>query len=524
MNVENKKGREEISDGILILDYGSQYTQLIARRIREFNVFSEIVPPPDTADKIAGLDPKGLVLSGGPASVYDKDSPALPEGLLELNIPILGICYGMHLIASEAGGKITRGKRREYGAAILNVEENSGIFKDFDKGEEIKVWMSHGDLVDELPQGFEVIASTGNTPAAAIYHEGKKIACVQFHPEVAHTPRGNEIIADFLFEICGCTRGWTMKNFITSSLNKVRHEVGTGQVICGLSGGVDSFVAATLVQKAIGDRLTCIFVDNAFLRKDEAKSLQHMFNKYLDANLVTIDASEEFVRGLKGVIDPEEKRRIIGHIFIDVFGREARKLEDVDFLIQGTLYPDVIESVSVHGPSSTIKTHHNVGGLPEDLPFRIIEPLRWLFKDEVRKLGKELGLPGVVIGRHPFPGPGLAVRILGEVTENRLERLREADAIYIEEIRKGGFYDQIWQAFAVLLPVQSTGVMGDQRTYENVIVLRAVTSRDGMTADWFPYPPEFLGKVSRRIINEVDGVNRVAYDVSSKPPSTIEWE
>ncbi len=516
--------RVEVSDGILILDYGSQYTQLIARRVREFNVFSEIIPPPRTAEEIAGLNPKGLVLSGGPASVYDEDSPAIPEGILELGIPILGICYGMHLIAAGAGGKIARGRRREYGAAMLRVEEDSGIFRGFEKREEIQVWMSHGDLVQELPRGFEVIASTGNTPAAAIYHDDRRIAGVQFHPEVVHTPRGNEILANFLFEICGCTRGWTMKNFIVSSVERIRDEVGSGRAICGLSGGVDSFVAATLVQKAIGDRLTCIFVDNAFLRKNEAESLKEMFHSYLEADLVMVDACEEFIRGLKGVIDPEEKRRIIGRIFIDVFGREARKLENADFLIQGTLYPDVIESVSVHGPSSTIKTHHNVGGLPEDLPFGIVEPLRWLFKDEVRELGKELGLPDIVIGRHPFPGPGLAVRILGEVTEDRLERLREADAIYIDEIREGGFYDQIWQAFAVLLPVQSTGVMGDQRTYENVIVLRAVTSRDGMTADWFPYPPEFLGRVSRRIINEVNGVNRVAYDISSKPPSTIEWE
>jgi GMP synthase (glutamine-hydrolysing) len=511
-------------DGILILDYGSQYTQLIARRIRELRVFSEIIPPPSDASAIAAREPAGVILSGGPASVYDPGAPELPDGLLDLGVPVLGICYGMHLVARASGAVITRGLRREYGQATLTVMENGDLFRGFDPGETIQVWMSHGDLLEAPPDGFGVIGRTENTPAAAVYDARRRIACVQFHPEVAHTPRGGEILSNFVFGICRCRPGWTMKNFIESSLSVIRDEVGEGRAICGLSGGVDSFVAATLVQRAIGDRLTCIFVDNGLLRLDEAESLDRLFHEHLDAELITVDARREFLDALAGVVDPEQKRRRIGHVFIDVFGREAERLPGVEVLVQGTLYPDVIESVSVHGPSSTIKTHHNVGGLPERLPFRISEPLRWLFKDEVRELGRELGLPDVVIGRHPFPGPGLAVRILGEVTEDRLERLRAADAIFIDEIRRRGLYDRIWQAFAVLLPVQSVGVMGDQRTYENVIVLRAVTSRDGMTADWFPFPADFLGEVSRRVINEVDGVNRVAYDISSKPPSTIEWE
>jgi GMP synthase (glutamine-hydrolysing) len=515
---------EEISKGILILDYGSQYTQLIARQVRELKVFSEIIPPPSNAGSISDSKPMGIILSGGPASVYDQDSPDLPDGLLDLDIPVLGICYGMHLVAKESKGKIKRGERREYGSAMLKILVNGGLFKGFDMGEEVQVWMSHGDLVEGLTAEFDVIGRTDNTPVAAFFNEEKRIVCVQFHPEVAHTPRGKEIIANFLFEICCCQPDWTMKNFINSTLKGIKSEIGEGMAICGLSGGVDSFVAATLVQKAIGERLTCIFVDNGLLRKDEATSLERVFHHHLNARLVMVDAREEFVTALKGILDPEEKRRIIGHTFIDVFRREAMKIEGVDCLVQGTLYPDVIESVSVRGPSSTIKTHHNVGGLPENLPFKINEPLRWLFKDEVRELGEELGLSSVVLGRHPFPGPGLAVRILGEVTEGQLNRLREADALFIEEIRKEGVYDEIWQAFAVLLPVQSVGVMGDQRTYENVIVLRAVTSRDGMTADWFSFPSDFLGKVSRRIINEVEGVNRVVYDISTKPPSTIEWE
>jgi len=516
--------RDDISGGILILDYGSQYTQLIARRVRELNVYSEVIPPPDTADLIKKLGPMGVILSGGPASVYDPGAPVLPEGLLEAGIPILGICYGMHLVVNACGGKIVRGKRREYGAAMLTVEGADGIFRGFGAGEEIQVWMSHGDRIKTLPKGFQATGKTDNTPAAAIYHREKRIACVQFHPEVVHTHRGEEIIANFLFEICGCRPGWTMKNFIKSACTTIRDEVGDGRVICGLSGGVDSFVTATLLDRAIGSRLICVFVDNGLLRKDEPVTLEGVFHRYLDSSLVMVDARKDFIEALRGVVDPEEKRKIIGHLFIDIFDREASRLRDIKFLAQGTLYPDVIESVSVRGPSSKIKTHHNVGGLPDRLPFRIIEPLRWLFKDEVRELGRELGLPSEVIGRHPFPGPGLAVRILGEVSEDRLERLREADAIFIEEIRRRDFYDTIWQAFAVLLPVHSVGVMGDRRTYENVIALRAVTSTDGMTADWFPFPPGFIGEVSRRIINEVEGVNRVVYDISSKPPSTIEWE
>jgi len=516
---------EEIDKGILILDYGSQYTQLIARGVRELKVFSEILPPPEDAEAIKALGPKGIILSGGPASVYDPGAPDVPSGLLDLGIPILGICYGMHLIAKESpGGEIRRGKRREYGGASLEIVRARGVFHGFEPGSEIPVWMSHGDLIERLPEGFEVIARTENTEAAAIYHPGKHLVGVQFHPEVAHTPRGKEILANFLFDVCRCRPEWTMKGFIQSSLIAIREEIGDHGAICGLSGGVDSFVSATLVREAIGDRLTCIFVDNGLLRKGEAASLREIFRQHLGAKPIMVDARDEFLRTLRGVVDPEEKRRRIGHLFIDVFGREARKLKDVEYLVQGTLYPDVIESTSVHGPSSTIKTHHNVGGLPKELPFKVHEPLRWLFKDEVRELGRELGLPDVVIGRHPFPGPGLAVRVLGEVTADRLDRLREADAIFIEEVHKAGHYEEIWQAFAVLLPVHSVGVMGDKRTYENVVALRAVTSRDGMTADWYSFPPDFLGKVSRRIINEVDGVNRVVYDISSKPPSTIEWE
>ncbi len=521
---ERTERARRISEGILILDYGSQYTQLIARRVRELKVFSEIIPPPPDAASIVGMNPRGIILSGGPASVYDPGAPGLPANLLEAGIPVLGICYGMHLIAREAGGNVVRGRRREYGKAILEVSGEEGLLRGFAGQERIQVWMSHGDLLEEAPDGFEIIARTDNTSAAAIYDSQRKIACVQFHPEVAHTPRGDEIISNFLFEICGCKPGWTMTNFVDSCLAVIRDELGEGGVICGLSGGVDSFVCATLIQKAVGEKLTCIFVDNGLLRKDEAVSLEQIFHKHLDARLVIVDAGQEFLRALKGIVDPEEKRRRIGHLFIDVFGREAAKLEGVEHLVQGTLYPDVIESVPVHGASSRIKTHHNVGGLPDELPLKLVEPLRWLFKDEVRVLGRELGLPEEVVGRHPFPGPGLAVRILGEVSEDRLRKLREADAIFIDEIRKGGFYDKIWQAFAVLLPVQSVGVMGDQRTYENAIVLRAVTSRDGMTADWFAFPPRFIGEVSRQIINEVDGVNRVVYDISSKPPSTIEWE
>ncbi|MHB1168229.1 MAG: glutamine-hydrolyzing GMP synthase [Longimicrobiales bacterium] len=508
---------------ILILDYGSQFTQLIARRIREERVYCEIHPPTVSIDFVRDWKPKGIILSGGPSSVYDDDVPSLDERLLDIGVPVLGICYGMQLIAKAGGGEVTPGKR-EYGRAQLIIKESDDLFDGFDAGEPITVWASHGDHVNTAPPGFRTLASTADLPVAAFRAEDAPVFGVQFHPEVAHTPRGAEILSNFAFNICDCEPTWTPGSFIEESITRIREQVGDAQVICGLSGGVDSSVAAALVLEAIGDQLTCIFVDNGLLRKGERESVERTFRQHLGAKLVVVDAADEFLAKLDGVQDPEQKRKRIGETFIRVFERAARDAGDARFLVQGTLYPDVIESQSVKGPSAVIKTHHNVGGLPEDMTFELIEPLRELFKDEVRNVGRELGLPEELVGRHPFPGPGLAIRVLGAVGRGRLDVLREADAIYLEEIRAAGLYDDIWQAFAVLLPVHSVGVMGDARTYENVVALRAVTSRDGMTADWYPFPYDVLGRISNRIINEVAGVNRVCYDVSSKPPATIEWE
>ena len=477
-----------------------------------------------TLDWVRAWEPSGIVLSGGPASVYGDDVPTASPALLRLGIPILGVCYGMQLVAKLEGGVVEHG-RREYGRAEITVLEADEILEGFAPGERTTVWMSHGDHVVEPPPGYQTLAATSSLPVAAFRATDRPIYGVQFHPEVAHTVRGEEIISNFLFRICGCEPTWTPGSFIEDTVERIRERVGDARAVCGLSGGVDSSVAAALVHRAIGDRLTCIFVDHGLLRKGERESVERTFRRHLGMRLIVVDAAAQFLERLEGVEDPEEKRRRIGETFVLVLESvAAEEGGDARFLVQGTLYPDVIESLSVRGPSAKIKTHHNVGGLPEDMRFELIEPLRELFKDEVRSVGRELGLPDELIGRHPFPGPGLAIRVLGAVSEERLAILREADAIYLEEIRAAGLYDDIWQAFAVLLPVRSVGVMGDARTYEQVVALRAVTSRDGMTADWFPFPYDVLGRIASRIINEVRGVNRVCYDVSSKPPATIEWE
>ncbi len=513
-------------DGILIIDFGSQYTQLIARRVREAHVYCEIHPPSRTIEWIRDWKPRGIILSGGPASVYDEHVPTADPALLEMGTPVLGLCYGMQLVAHLSGGRVIAASRREYGRANVTVL-GGRLFDGFGKGEETPVWMSHGDHVDVAPPGYDVTASSPNSPVAAFEHHERPLFGVQFHPEVAHTPRGREMIDNFLFDVCGCTPDWTAGHFVETEVSRIRETVGpSGRIICGLSGGVDSSVAAVLVHRALGDRLTCIFVDHGLLRLHEREQVEATFRRHLGIDLRVVDASDLFLERLAGISDPEEKRRRIGHTFIEVFEQEAKAVgHDVRYLVQGTLYPDVIESLSPRGgPSATIKTHHNVGGLPERLPFALLEPLRELFKDEVRQVGRELGLPEEMVGRHPFPGPGLAIRILGDVTRPALDVLRRADHIYIEEIRAAGLYDDIWQAFSVLLPIRSVGVQGDFRSYDQVIALRAVTSRDGMTADWFPFPPDVMAHISNRIANEVDGVNRVVYDVSSKPPATIEWE
>jgi len=509
---------------ILIIDYGSQFTQLIARRIREERVYCEIHPPTRSVEWIREWAPKGIVLSGGPSSVYDSDGPTADPALLRMGVPVLGVCYGMQLIAHLEGGVVEHGKR-EYGRALVEVREPSGIFDGFAAGEKTQAWMSHGDHVVQPPPGFHLLASSDGLPWAAFAADDRPIYGVQFHLEVAHTTRGGDIMSNFVFGVCGCQPTWTAGSFIENELRRVRDLVGDAQAVCGLSGGVDSSVAATLVHRAIGDRLTCIFVDTGLLRLGERDAVERTFRQHMGIRLEVIDASELFLTRLADIEDPERKRKIIGHTFIDVFEDAAARIgADARFLVQGTLYPDVIESLSVKGPSATIKTHHNVGGLKEDMKFALIEPLRELFKDEVRQVGRELGLPEEMVGRHPFPGPGLAIRVLGAIGRAELDVLRQADAIYLEEIRQAGLYDDIWQAFAVLLPVRSVGVMGDFRTYENVCALRAVTSRDGMTADWYPFPHEVLARISTRIINEVRGINRVVYDISSKPPATIEWE
>ena len=514
----------DTTDRILILDYGSQFTQLIARRIREQRVYCEIQPGTLAASAVRDWKPKGIVLSGGPNSVYDQDVPLPDPGIFELGVPILGVCYGMQAIAHQRGGKVLPGSR-EYGRAEIQLVREDPLFAGFNIGERITVWASHGDHVNEPPPGFATIATNEKLPVAAFRSLTDNVVGVQFHPEVAHTPRGDEIYSNFVFGICGCEPTWTAGSFIEDSVARIRKQVGSEHVICGLSGGVDSSVAAALVHKAIGDQLTCIFVDHGLLRAGERENVERTFRQHLGIHLEVVDASKQFLEKLEGIEEPEEKRRRIGETFIRVFERAAEEHgRSARFLVQGTLYPDVIESVSVKGPSATIKTHHNVGGLPKDMKFALIEPLRELFKDEVRNVGRELALPEEMVGRHPFPGPGLAIRVLGDITVERLDVLRQADTIYLEEIRAAGLYDDIWQAFAVLLPVRSVGVMGDYRTYENVVALRAVTSRDGMTADWFPFPPDVLSRMSSRIINEVRGVNRVCYDISSKPPATIEWE
>ncbi len=512
------------SEMILIIDFGSQYTQLIARRIREAHVYCEIMPCTHSLSEYADADVRGYILSGGPSSLTDAEAPRAPEGLFETDKPILGICYGMQLIADEFGAKLEKANSREYGKAELSVvseKKDNPLFSGLKPSSQ--AWMSHGDSIVTLPSGFDVIARTDSLPIAAIENLERKIFGVQFHPEVSHTAEGRSILANFLTDICNCTGDWTKEKFIDSAIARIREVVGDGKVALGISGGVDSSVAAMLLHRAIGDRLFPIFVDNGLLRKDEFTSVMEMFNE-LEISVQGVDATALFMERLAGISDPEKKRKIIGAAFIDIFEEESEKIGGVDFLAQGTLYPDVIESVSFKGPSVTIKSHHNVGGLKERMKLKLVEPLRELFKDEVRAVGAALGLAPKFLARHPFPGPGLAVRILGDITDERLNILREADAIFIEELYDTGQYDLIWQAFAVLLPIRTVGVMGDERTYENVIALRAVTSLDGMTADWARIPGDIFAKISNRIINEVSGVNRVTYDISSKPPATIEWE
>lgn len=507
---------------VLVLDFGSQYTQLIARRLRECKVYSEILPYTTSAQAIRDRRPVGVILSGGPESVYDERAPQIDVEVFNLGIPILGICYGMQLIAHHLGGKVESADAREYGRAEIEITTPGLMFTDLERAQ--PVWASHGDRIVESPPGFTLTATTANAPVVAFENLGRRIFGLQFHPEVSHTPQGTDMLQNFLTKACRVRGDWEMSSYSHEAVTRIREQVGGRGVLCAISGGVDSTVMATLVSRAVPDRLHAVFVDNGLLRKNEADQVMFNLRERLGLDVTLVDARHEFLTALEGVFDPEIKRRIIGRVFVEIFVRVAERFDDVAFLAQGTLYPDVIESVSVKGPSHTIKTHHNVGGLPDKLGFELIEPLRFLFKDEVRRLGRELGVPEEMVGRHPFPGPGLSVRILGEVTADRIAVLQEADAIFIEELRAAGYYDRVGQAFAVHLPVKSVGVMGDERTYENVVALRSVDTNDFMTADWSPLPYELLGRAANRIVNEVSGVNRVVYDVTSKPPGTIEWE
>ncbi len=510
---------------ILILDFGSQYTQLIARRVREQGVYSEIHPFNLPLSQISQMKPIGVILSGGPSSCYDEGAPTVTPSLYDIGVPILGICYGAQLTARLLGGQVERADKHEYGHAEITVHKAEGLFRGFSPGTRMAAWMSHGDRVSKLPPGFVTLADSDNCPEGAFAHTDRKITCVQFHPEVVHTPRGGEVLRNFLFDQCGAKGDWSMSSFVDEAIASVQKQVGSsGRVICGLSGGVDSSVVAALLHKALGDRLTCIFVDNGLLRANERDQVARLFRGHFKVDLHIVDAVARFLKALQGETDPERKRKIIGNEFIRVFEEEARSISGVKFLAQGTLYPDVIESVSFKGPSAVIKSHHNVGGLPEKMDLELVEPLRELFKDEVRELGSKLGLPEAMLWRHPFPGPGLAVRCLGPIEPSRLETLRAADTIIEEEIIRADLYRAIWQAFAVLLPVKTVGVMGDHRTYADTLAVRCVTSKDGMTADWAHVPYEVLGNMARRIVNEVRGVNRVVYDITSKPPGTIEWE
>ncbi|HEX7665420.1 MAG TPA: glutamine-hydrolyzing GMP synthase [Polyangiaceae bacterium] len=518
---------------VLVLDFGSQYTQLIARRIREAHVYCEIHPCTAKWEDLVKLQPKAVVLSGGPNSVYGEGAPTVDKRVFELGVPVLGICYGLQLIAHLLGGKVARAEAREYGAAKVRIDHAEGVLARFTNGDEIDVWMSHGDRIEALPPGFKKLGSSGNTPDCVVGNEAKKIYGLQFHPEVVHTPRGKDVLEGFLFDVAGLAPSWTPESWVEEAIARIKGQVGDKEhAICGLSGGVDSSVAALLCHRALGDKLTCIFVDNGLLRMGEREHVEKTFRDHFKIDLVTVDARKLFMDALAGVSDPEKKRKIIGHVFIDVFDAEAKRIsaalaakgENVKHLVQGTLYPDVIESVSFKGPSAVIKSHHNVGGLPEKMNLKLIEPLRELFKDEVRAAGEAIGMPREMLWRHPFPGPGLAIRCLGDLSEARLDVLRAADKIVTDEIANAGLYDAVWQAFAVLLPVKSVGVMGDERTYEETCAVRAVQSVDGMTASWAQLPYEVLASISNRLINEVKGINRVVYDISSKPPATIEWE